>query len=74
MWIRLCIIAGFSYMAGMDMPPRLTDRAALQRNRARPDAMFLQATAAADVPARLIEVNRTFTAPAVVAAFQTAWA
>jgi SAM-dependent methyltransferase len=72
--IRLCIIADFSYMVGMDMPPRLTDRAALQRNRARADAMFLQATAADDVHERLIEVNRTFTAPAVVTGFPNAWA
>jgi SAM-dependent methyltransferase len=61
-------------MAGMDMPPRLTERAALQRNRARADAMFLQATAADDVHERLIEVNRTFTAPAVVTGFPDAWA
>jgi SAM-dependent methyltransferase len=58
----------------MDMPPRLTDRAALHRNRARAEAMFLQATAADDVHERLNEVNRTFTAPAVVTGFPSAWA
>ena len=60
-------------MTDMNMPPRLTDRAALQRNRARADAMFLQATAADDVHERLNEVNRTFTAPVVVTGFPNAW-
>jgi len=58
----------------MDTPPRLTDRTALTRNRARADAMFLQAASADDVHERLIEVNRTFTAPAVVTGFPAAWA
>ncbi|WP_245848228.1 methyltransferase domain-containing protein [Octadecabacter ascidiaceicola] len=57
----------------MDMPPRLTDRAALARNRARADVLFLQAASADDVHERLIEVNRTFTAPAVVTGFPEAW-
>lgn len=57
----------------MDTPPRLTDRAALARNRARADAMFLQAAAADDVQERLNEVNKTFTAPAVVTGFYDAW-
>ncbi len=60
-------------MAGMTQPPRLTDRAALTRNRQRADAMFLQANAADDVHERLIEVNRAFTAPAVVTGFPAAW-
>lgn len=60
-------------MAGMDTPPRLTDRTALTRNRARADAMFLQAQAADDVHERLIEVNRTFNSPAVVTGFPAAW-
>lgn len=72
--MRLCNANAFSYMHRMDNPPRLTDRAALARNRARADAMFLQATAADDVHERLIEVNRTFTAPAVVTGFPTEWA
>jgi SAM-dependent methyltransferase len=57
----------------MTQPPRLTDRAALTRNRLRADAMFLQAAAADDVHERLIEVNRTFTAPVVVTGFPDAW-
>ena len=61
-------------MAGMTQPPRLTDRTALARNRARADAMFLQTAAANDVQERLTEVNRTFTAPAVVTGFPQAWA
>lgn len=61
-------------MAGMDRPPRLTDRTALARNRTRADAMFLQAASADDVHERLIEVNRSFTSPAVVTGFPAAWA
>jgi SAM-dependent methyltransferase len=57
----------------MTQPPRLTDRAALTRNRLRADAMFLQAAAADDVHERLIEVNRTFTAPVVVTGFPDEW-
>ncbi|MEN8918164.1 MAG: SAM-dependent methyltransferase, partial [Octadecabacter sp.] len=56
------------------MPPRLTDRTALARNRARSDVLFLQAASADDVHERLIEVNRTFRAPAVVTGFPEAWA
>lgn len=61
-------------MAGMDTPPRFTDRAALKRNRARATALFLQEAAADDVQERLIEVNRTFTAPAIVTGFPEFWA
>ena len=71
--MRLCNVTGFSYMNVMTQPPRLTDRAALTRNRLRADAMFLQAAAADDVHERLIEVNRTFTAPVVVTGFPDAW-
>lgn len=62
-------------MAGMDTPPRLTDRAALAHNRARADesALFLQEAAADDVQERLMEVNRTFTAPAIVTGFPEFW-
>ena len=60
-------------MAGMETPPRLTDRAALTRNRTRADAMFLQAASADDVHERLIEVNRTFNSPAVVTGFPKEW-
>lgn len=58
----------------MDTPPRLTDRTALTRNRAAADVAFLQAASADDVQERLQEVNRTFTAPAVVTGFPALWA
>jgi len=64
-------------MTGMSTPPRLTDRPALQRARARSSndpALFLQDAAADDVQERLIEVNRTFTAPAIVTGFPDFWA
>jgi SAM-dependent methyltransferase len=64
----------------MPTPPILTDRAALLRNRhrarRRPDhaaALFLHHAAASDVQERLIEVNRSFTQPAVVTAFGEIW-
>lgn len=57
----------------MDTPPRLTDRPALARNRARATEMFLQQAAADDVQERLMEVNRTFTSPAVVTGFPKFW-
>jgi SAM-dependent methyltransferase len=60
--------------------PILTDRQALRhhrwRARQRPDhagAMFLHQTAILDVQERLIEVNRTFTQPAVVTGFPELW-
>ncbi|WP_212522880.1 methyltransferase domain-containing protein [Actibacterium sp. MT2.3-13A] len=60
----------------MTQPPRLTDRTALTRNRARSrgDAMFLQHAARDEVQERLELVNRTFTAPAVVTGFPEIWA
>jgi SAM-dependent methyltransferase len=51
----------------------LTDRLALARNRARATAFFLQDEAIAEVQERLIEVNRTFTRPAVVTGFPEIW-
>jgi SAM-dependent methyltransferase len=51
----------------------LTDRTALIRNRARATAMFMQEEAVLEVQERLIEVNRTFTAPAVVTGFPAVW-
>jgi len=62
-------------MVGMDMP-RITDRTALDRNRARaePDALFLQEHAADELQERLIEVNRTFTSVAIVTGFPNFWA
>lgn len=55
----------------------LTDRTALARNRARAlraPTLFLQEDAAVEVQERLIEVNRTFTAPAIVTSFPQVWA
>ncbi|MFN3993222.1 MAG: methyltransferase domain-containing protein [Tabrizicola flagellatus] len=64
----------------MTEAPILTDRTALARHRARartlPDhgpAMFLHRLALTDVQERLTEVNRTFTAPAVVSGFPEIW-
>jgi SAM-dependent methyltransferase len=64
----------------MTPPPPLTDRRALVRNRtravARPDhldALFLHKIALADLQERLIEVNRTFTSPAIVTGFPKFW-
>ncbi len=60
----------------MQTPPLLTDRAALCRNRARAaraPALFLQDDAADEVQERLVEVNRTFTAPAIVTGFPALW-
>ena len=55
--------------------PQLTDRTALERNRARAesDALFLQELAADELQERLIEVNRTFTSMAIVTGFANFW-
>lgn len=60
----------------MFQSPVLTDRAALARHRARArrmdghdEALFLHRLSFADLEERLTEVNRRFTAPAVVTAF-----
>ncbi len=62
----------------MTTPPPLTDRAALLRNRARAraagPALFLHQDSAAEIEERLNEVNRKFTAPAVVSSFAEPWA
>jgi SAM-dependent methyltransferase len=62
----------------MTTPPVLTDRAALARNRARAArrgaALFLHREAAAEIEERLSEVNKRFTAPAVVSGFPAPWA
>ncbi len=57
----------------MQTPPILTDRTALSRNRSRATAFFLHDEVRAEVQERLIEVNRTFTAPAVVTGFPAEW-
>lgn len=53
----------------------LTDRAALLRNRCRreTDGMFLQIAARDEIKERLDEVNRTFTAQAIVTGFPEVW-
>lgn len=62
----------------MQNVPILTDRSALERNRARAarmvePAMFLQDEARLEIKERLKEVNRTFTAPAIVTGFPDQW-
>jgi len=58
------------------MTPALTDRTALARHRARArraPALFLHEGVAEEIKERLTEVNRTFTAPAVVTPFAQVW-
>lgn len=64
----------------MTQPPALTDPVALVRHRARAralpghdEAMFLHRLALADLQERLSEVNKRFTAPAVVTGFPEVW-
>ena len=57
----------------MQAPPQITDPVALIRNRRRAVTRFLQDEVVLEVHERLIEVNRTFTAPAVVSPFPTLW-
>lgn len=60
----------------MTAPPPLFDRVTLDRNRARAATapeMFLQEHVAAAVQERLQEVNRTFTAPAIVSPWPAVW-
>ncbi|MFN3662636.1 methyltransferase domain-containing protein [Yoonia sp.] len=59
----------------MTTPPVLVDRSALQRHRARalPDHLFLHDAIADELHERLTEVNRTFTAPAIVTGFSDYW-
>lgn len=57
-------------------PPTLTDRRALLKNRARAakaPADFLHREAIAEIKERLAEVNRRFTAPAVVTGWPGLW-
>jgi SAM-dependent methyltransferase len=63
----------------MSAPPRLTDRAALARNRARAargpgDALILHDIAEAALQERLNLVNRSFRAPALVTGHPARWA
>ncbi len=60
----------------MQTPPPLFDRSALALRRARAaraPELFLQTQMAAEVQERLTEVNRTFTAPAVVTPWPDLW-
>ena len=60
----------------MPTPPTLTDRVALARHRSRArrdPAFFLHQEVAAEAQQRLIGVNRTFTAPAIVTPFAEIW-
>lgn len=59
----------------MTQPVPLTDRPALARARARArdDALFLHEEVAREIEERLEEVNRRFTAPAVVTPFPHVW-
>ena len=57
----------------MQTPPLLTDRPALLRNRKRFAVTFLHDAVAAEIKERLAEVNRTFTAPAIVTGLPEYW-
>jgi SAM-dependent methyltransferase len=70
---RLHSHATFPKFRVMNAPPQITDRPALLRNRRRATAMFLQDEVRAEAQERLIEVNRAFTAPAIVTAFPEIW-
>jgi SAM-dependent methyltransferase len=66
----LSILPSPPYMGAM---AQLFDRSALVRQRARATAMFLREAVADEVQDRLREVNRRFTAPAVVTPFPQLW-
>lgn len=55
------------------MQPRLTDRTALTRHRARAKTFFLHEEAQDDLQDRLQMVNKSFTNPAVVTPFPQLW-
>ena len=64
----------------MTLPPPITDRTALSRIRLRAGmrvdhaaAMFLHHSAIADLQERLVEVNKSFTRPAIVTGFPDLW-
>lgn len=57
----------------MEHPPHLTDRRTLNLHRARARETFLHQEVCDEVHERLDEVNRTFTAPAVVTPFAQIW-
>lgn len=59
----------------MQPPPDLFDRDAIAAHRARAqrEALFLHDAAIAEIKERLIEVNRAFTAPAIVTGHAAPW-
>ncbi len=60
----------------MSQPPELFDRAAIYRHRRRASTapeLFLHTAVADEVQERLSEVNRSFTAPAVVTSWPEVW-
>jgi len=60
----------------MTVPPELTDRIALSRNRMRTSAnpaLFLHEDVAGEIQERLNEVNRRFACPAIVTDFPEVW-
>jgi SAM-dependent methyltransferase len=67
----LCIPRRLPYMGAI--MAQLTDRSALARHRERASALFLREAVADEVQDRLAEVNRRFTAPAVVTPFPDLW-
>lgn len=58
----------------MGVMAQLFDRSALALHRRRASALFLREAVADEVEERLAEVNRRFTAPAVVTPFPQVWA
>lgn len=60
-------------MGPMALPPPLVDRPALLRLRARATFLGLREAVAAETQERILEVNRTFTAPALVSPFPEVW-
>lgn len=57
----------------MQTPPHLTDRFALQNRRRRFAVPFLHDGVVAEIKERLAEVNRVFTAPAIVTGLLEFW-
>ena len=57
----------------MQAPPLLSDRPALLRNRKRFAVTFLHDAVADEIKERLAEVNRVFTAPAIVTGLPEFW-
>ncbi|MFQ6550905.1 SAM-dependent methyltransferase [Aestuariibius insulae] len=69
----LCIGVRSFYISHMSTQPPLFDQTRLERNRQSATEMFLQERAADGIQERLAEVNRTFTAPAIVTPFPQLW-